>query len=118
MSADGLWYIPEGFREGARANTETAEAAENTQRYLGQVQVNAASYGGATEFVNALTTTRDVQARGAGMAAEGRHNMATADNTVADTGEEVDAAAGQAMGNAAVASTQVQADPTIANGLG
>jgi hypothetical protein len=116
MSADGLWYIPEGFREGARANTDTAEAAENTQRYLGQVQVNGASWGGADAFVSALTTTRDTQARGVAMAAEGRHNMATADNTVADTGEEVDAAAGQAMGTAA-ASAQVQADQSVANGL-
>jgi hypothetical protein len=116
MSADGLWYIPEGFREGARANTETAEAAENTQRYLGQVQVNAASWGGADAFVNALNTTRDVQARGVATAAEGRNNMATADNQVADTGEEVDAAAGQVMGNAA-ASAQVQADQSVANGL-
>ncbi|MGP3967368.1 hypothetical protein [Streptomyces sp. 6N223] len=117
MSADGLWYIPEGFREGARANTDTAEAAENTQRLLNQVQVNGASWGGADAFVNALTTTRDVQARGVATAAEGRHNMAAADNNVADIGEEVDAAAGQAMGNAAAASVQVQADTSVANGM-
>lgn len=118
MSADGLWYIPEGFREGARANTETAEAAENTQRYLSQVQVNAASWGGADAFVSALTTTRDTQARGAASAAEGRNNMATADNNVADMGEEVDSAAGQALASgSAAASAPVQADTTVANGL-
>jgi hypothetical protein len=116
MSADGLWYIPEGFREGARSNADTAEAAENTRQLLSQVQVNASSYGGATEFVNALIETRDTQARGAGRAAEGRQNMATADNQVADTGEEMDAAAAQAL-SAAAAATQVQADQTIANGL-
>lgn len=117
MSADGLWYIPEGFREGARANTETAEVAENTRRYLGQVQVNAASYGGATDFVSAVTTTRDAQSRGVAMAAEGRTNMAAADNTVADTGEEVDAAAGQALDAAAAAVLPVQPDASVANGL-
>ncbi|TDC13081.1 hypothetical protein E1265_28580 [Streptomyces sp. 8K308] len=118
MSADGLWYLPEGFREAARANVDTAEAAENARRYLGQVQVNAASYGGAGDFVNALTTTRDAQARGVAHAAEGRQNMAAADNQVAELGEGVDAAAGQALG-AAAASVQarVPADRTVADGL-
>ncbi|MFD5318810.1 hypothetical protein [Streptomyces sp. NPDC127098] len=115
MSADGLWYLPEGFREGARANVETAEAAENTRRYLGQVQVDAASYGGADAFVSALTTTRDAQARGVAQAAEGRQNMAAADTQVADLGEEVDAAAGQALGTAA--STRIAADRSVADGL-
>ncbi|ONK16063.1 hypothetical protein [Streptomyces sp. MP131-18] len=114
MSADGLWYIPEGFREAARASTETAEAAENAGRRLGQVQVNAASWGGADAFVNALTTTRDVQARGAALAAEGRRNMAGADNQVAGIGEEVDVAAGQALGAAAA---HVQADRTVTDGM-
>lgn len=114
MSADGLWYLPEGFREGARANVETAEAAENARRYLGQVQVNAASYGGADAFVDALTTTRDAQARGVAQAAEGRQNMAAADHQVADLGEEVDAAAGQALG---AASTRIAADRAVADGL-
>jgi hypothetical protein len=114
MSADGLWYIPEGFREAAHASAETAEAAENTRRLLGQVQVNATSWGGADAFVSALTTTRDAQARGAAMAAEGRRNMAAADNQVAGIGEETDAAAGQALG---AASAHVRADRTVADGL-
>ncbi|MDT0341286.1 hypothetical protein [Streptomyces litchfieldiae] len=114
MSADGLWYIPEGFREGARANTTSADAAETTRQLLGRVQVSATSYGGATEFVNALIETRDTSAQGAARAAEGRQNMAAADNQVADTGEEMDAAAAQALG---AASTRVQADQTIADGL-
>ncbi|WP_049580350.1 hypothetical protein [Streptomyces sp. SBT349] len=114
MSADGLWYIPEGYREAARANTDTAEAAESARRLLGQVQVNAASWGGADAFVNALTTTRDTQARGTAAAAEGRQNMAAADERVAALGEEVDAAAGQVLGGA---SAGARIDRTIADGL-
>ncbi|GAB2912660.1 hypothetical protein [Streptomyces mayteni] len=114
MSADGLWYLPEGFREAARANTDTADAAETTRQLLNQVQVDAASYGGADAFVSALTETRDTQARGAARAAEGRQNMAAADTQVADTGEQMDAAAGQALG---AASIRVPADQSVADGL-
>jgi hypothetical protein len=117
MSGDGLWYMPEGFREGARANTTASDAAAATEGTLRGVQVNAASYGGADAFVNALIETRDVQARGVAMAAEGRQNMATADNNVADIGIEVDSAAAQAMGSAAAAFTQIQPDQGIADGL-
>lgn len=116
MSADGLWYIPEGFREGARANTSAAEAAETTQRALRQVRVNAAGWGGADAFVGALTTTRDAQARGAAVAAEGRQHMATADHRVADLGEEVDTAAGQALDGAAAA-LRVPPDQSVAGGI-
>jgi hypothetical protein len=112
VSADGLYYLPEGFREGARGNTTAADAAESTHRTLSRVQINAASYAGADAFVNALTTTRDTQSRGVVKAAEGRENMAAADNNVAGIGEETDAAAGQSLGG-----VTVQADQTIADGV-
>ncbi|MGP4113358.1 hypothetical protein ACTWP5_20895 [Streptomyces sp. 4N509B] len=120
MSADGLWYLPEGFREGARGNEATAQAAETTRDLLNRVQVNASDYGGADAFVTALTTTRDTNARGAAHAAEGRHNMAAADTQVADYGEEMDAAAAQTLGAASAppsAPPSVQPDQAVANGL-
>jgi hypothetical protein len=114
VSADGLYYLPEGFREGARANESTAEAAENTRNQLGRVRIDAAAYGGADAFVAALTATRDAQARSVGRAAEGRRNMAAADTTVAGIGEETDTAAGQALGGASAA---IPADPSVADGV-
>ncbi|RMI29788.1 hypothetical protein [Streptomyces triticirhizae] len=102
MSTDGLYYLPEGFREGARGNAETADAAEGAARYLGRVPVNTAGYAGADAFPKALTSTRDAQARGITQAAEGRTHMAQADRTVAATGEGMDTAAAQALSRVTV----------------
>ncbi|MEO3755865.1 hypothetical protein [Streptomyces sp. B6B3] len=115
MSADGLYYLPEGFQEGARANVSAADAAEATHQALASVQVNAASFGGADAFVNALITTRDTQARGVAMAAEGRQGMASADNAVAGIGTDMDAAAEQTLGGASAQTAA--ADQTIADGV-
>jgi hypothetical protein len=109
MTADDLQYLPEGFRNGAKRNADTADAAEGTRRYLGNVPINAGAFGGADAFPRALTTTRDDQARGVGQAAEGRDNMAAADNHVATTGEDMDAGAGRALGSVSV--------PTIDRGV-
>ncbi|MGP4109442.1 hypothetical protein ACTWP5_00815 [Streptomyces sp. 4N509B] len=110
MTTDGLYYLPEGFRDGARQNANTADAAEGARRYLSQTEVNAAGYGGADAFPRALEATRDKQARGIAQAEEGRNNMAAADQVVAITGEEMDAAAGQALGAASVAADRGVAD--------
>ncbi|MFW6725081.1 hypothetical protein ACHZ98_34095 [Streptomyces sp. MAR4 CNY-716] len=103
MTADGLEYLPEGFRDGARRNAETSDAAEGTRRYLANVPISNGAYGGADAFPGALTSTRDAQARSVGRAAEDREAMAAADNQVAATGEDMDAGAAQALGGAAAA---------------
>jgi hypothetical protein len=113
VTDDGLNYLPEGFRDGARRNSATADAAEGTRRYLGNVPISTAAYAGATAFPTALTDTRDTQARGVGQAAEGRNNMAAADGYVATTGEEMDAGARQALGNVTVPT----ADRRVADGV-
>ena len=111
MSGDGLYYLPDGFREGARHNASTADAAEGTSRYLGRIQIDTAAYAGADAFPAALSATRDKQARGVAQAAEGRDNMAAADRHVAATGDEMDTAAGTALGGV------IQPDHGIADGV-
>ncbi|TDC63104.1 hypothetical protein [Streptomyces hainanensis] len=101
MSGDGLYYIPDGFRESARGSYETAEMAESTRRYLDRATPNASSYAGADAFVNAVISTRDTQSRGVSRAAEGREGMAGADNFVAGTGDEMEVDADAAINVAA-----------------
>ena len=105
MSGDEMYYLPDGFRESARVSLDAAEGAETTSRYLRTAQPDAHSFGGADAFVAALISTRDRQAREVQQAAEGRENMADADQRTADIGEETDAAAQAALGqvNTAVA---------------
>ncbi|RKN45612.1 hypothetical protein [Streptomyces hoynatensis] len=98
MGHDGLYYLPEGFRGSARLSGQTADAAESTRHYLGRATPDPGSYAGATEFVSAVTGTRDTQARGVAKAAEGRENMAAASSYVAATGEEMDGAAHTVVG--------------------
>ncbi|UED83394.1 hypothetical protein [Streptomyces profundus] len=112
MSNEGLYYLPEGFREGARANTDTADAADGVSRYLGRVPIDPAGYAGADAFPKALTSTRDVQSRSVARAAEGRTNMAAADRSVATTGETMDTEATRALTQATTPT-----DRTIADGV-
>ena len=112
MSGDGLYYLPDGFREGARRSGATADAAESTHRQLSRMSINNAAYAGADAFPTALSATRDKQARGVSQAGEARENMAAADNQVAAMGEEMDTTAGQALGSAAI-----QADRDIADSI-
>ncbi|MDT0343956.1 hypothetical protein [Streptomyces litchfieldiae] len=93
MSGDGLFYIPDEFRESARVSLDSADAAEGTRRQLRNAQPDAGCFGGADAFVTALTSTRDRQLREVGQAAEGRENMSDADHRTADIGEEMDVAA-------------------------
>ncbi|MFW6692253.1 hypothetical protein [Streptomyces sp. MAR4 CNX-425] len=113
MTADGLEYLPEGFRDGARRNADTADAAEGTRRYLGNVPISTGAYGGAAAFPAALTDTRDTQARSIGRAAEGRNGMAAADNQVAATGDDMDTGAAQALGGVPVRTV----DTSVVDGL-
>ena len=110
--SDGLYYLPDGFREGAEGSDAAAEAAASTRRYLGRATPNAASYAGADEFVQAVTATRDTQARGVARAAEDRSGMADTDRQVAAYGEEMDAAATGVLGQVAA-----MADRGIADGM-
>ncbi|MDT0321159.1 hypothetical protein [Streptomyces millisiae] len=110
MSGDGLYYIPDGFRESARGSYETADMAESTRRYLDRATPNASSYAGADAFVNAVISTRDKQSRGVSRAAEGRENMAGADHVVADTGDEMEIGA-EASINAAASSVESRNSP-------
>ncbi|RMI29997.1 hypothetical protein [Streptomyces triticirhizae] len=98
MSTDGLYYLPDGFRESGRGSADTADAAESSRRYLGQATANSASYAGADAFVGSLNGTRDRQVREVDQAAEGRENMAESDYQVAAGGEEMDADANAALG--------------------
>ncbi|MDT0346573.1 hypothetical protein [Streptomyces litchfieldiae] len=107
MSADGLYYLPDGFRESGQGSGRAADAAESTRHYLGRATPNAASYAGADEFVTAVTNTRDTQSRGVAGAAEGRDNMAASDYQVAALGEETEAGANTAIGAAALTDSPV-----------
>jgi hypothetical protein len=102
--SDGLYYLPDGFRESGRGSTRAADAAESARHYLNRATPDAASYAGADEFVVAVTDTRDIQSRGVGGASEGRDGMALADHRVAALGEDTqDAARGTIQGGAALA---------------
>lgn len=93
MAGDDLYYLPDQFRESAHVSLDCADTAEGVGRYLRTAQPDARAFGGADAFVASLTATRDRQAREAGQAAEGRQNMADADERTADIGEETEAAA-------------------------
>ncbi|RKN45587.1 hypothetical protein [Streptomyces hoynatensis] len=110
MSADGLYYLPEGFREGARRNGITADAAEEAGDSLRRVRIDDAAYAGAGAFPAALATVRDTQARSLAQAAQGRDSMAAADSAVAATGEEMDATATEALGSASTLADRAIAD--------
>jgi hypothetical protein len=117
VSEDGLSYLIDGYIQGAQGSESTAEAAESTQRALGQVVANAGSWGGAgvaDAFVNAVNTTRDIQSRGVAQAAEGRHGMAASDVTIAAIGADTDTAAAQELGSV---SAQMQFDQGVADGV-
>lgn len=108
MSEDGLYVIPDRFRESARMSLDSAEAAEDVRRQLGNAQPDAQRFGGADAFVASLNATRDRQRREVGQAAEGRENMSDADQRTADIGEETDGAAEAAL---------VQADTAVARAI-
>ncbi|WP_129837668.1 hypothetical protein [Streptomyces sp. RFCAC02] len=110
MSTDGLFYMPEEFRESARGSLESADAAESTRRRLGTAQPDAGRFGGADAFVGALVSTRDRQMREVEQAAEGREEMAGADQRTADIGEEMESAAESALTRAHTAVARAIAD--------
>ncbi|RKN43034.1 hypothetical protein [Streptomyces hoynatensis] len=110
MSGDELYYLPDEFRESARVGLDSADAAESTGRYLRNARPDAHGFGGADAFVASLNATRDRQAREVRQAAEGRENMAGADQRTADIGEETDAAAQSALGKANSAVARAIAD--------
>ncbi|GAB2881181.1 hypothetical protein [Streptomyces mayteni] len=112
MSDDGLYFIPDEFREAARVSLESADAAEGARRQLGNAQPDAGGFGGADAFVASLIATRDRQVREVGQAAEGRENMSDADQLTADIGDETDMGA-----TAAVTQVDTAVARAIADGI-
>lgn len=116
MSTDeGLDYRPDGFREGGRTSNKSADAAEESQRYLRGVNASASSFGGADTYVGALNGNGDRQARRAGRAAEDRDTMSKADNQVADLGEQTNDHADTAM--RAASATGGTRDSAVSRGV-
>ncbi|TDC20700.1 hypothetical protein E1265_20920 [Streptomyces sp. 8K308] len=101
VSGDGLYYIPDGFRESARGSFETADLAESTRRYLDRAVPNPNSYADGGHFAGKVDATRLEQMGGVARAAEGRENMAGRDHVVADTGDEMEIGAEAAINTAA-----------------
>lgn len=94
---DGLSVNPDGLESAGRVSHDTAEAAEEARRAVSRVNASATSYGGATEFVGALNAARDVHARGAEAAAEGRSVMGSGDQGAAAFSRDLDDQAAAAV---------------------
>ncbi|GAA1916537.1 hypothetical protein GCM10009716_27190 [Streptomyces sodiiphilus] len=101
MAAEGLEYVPEGFRQGGSLSHESADRAENAHARLRTVSAGAGHFGGAETFTAAVNSTRDRQSRGVERASEGRQNLGDNGWTAAAIGEEMDADGTAALGAAA-----------------
>ncbi|WP_052851277.1 hypothetical protein [Streptomyces avicenniae] len=115
MNFSSLGYESEGYRDAGRGSLDSSDAAESSGRYLRMAEVNPGSYAGATEFPAAVIATREKHIRGVGMAAEGRENMAGADFTVADEGDELEIDTNATI-NGVVINT-VSADSSVADAI-
>ncbi|WP_157996903.1 hypothetical protein [Streptomyces otsuchiensis] len=87
---DGLWVDSDGLESAGRSSYTAAGAAEEAHRAVSRVNATPASYGGATEFVGALNGARDVHARGAEAASEGREVMGDGDHGAAGFSHDLD----------------------------
>ncbi|MDT0266240.1 hypothetical protein RM844_08020 [Streptomyces sp. DSM 44915] len=94
---EGLEYLPESLRAGARGSYTASDEAEGAHAYLRSVSASASSFGGADTFVNAVNETRDTQSRGVNHAIEGRADLGDSGYQSAAIGEDTDAASGAAV---------------------